>query len=69
VVDGVLHARVAAAPADDAANRALLRLVARELGVAPSAVRLVAGARGRLKVMAVGADRDRVVARWPGLRI
>jgi len=69
VVNGVLHARVAAAPAEDAANRALLRLVARELGIHPSDVRLVAGARGRVKVVAVKAEPRVVTTRWPGLRV
>lgn len=68
VVDGVLQARVAAAPAEDAANRALLRLIARELDVPASAVRLVAGARGRTKLLAARADAARVRARWPGVR-
>jgi uncharacterized protein YggU (UPF0235/DUF167 family) len=69
VVDGVLRVRVAAAPAEDAANRALLRLVARELGIPPSEVRLVSGARGRDKVVAVQAEPRAVTARWPGLRV
>jgi uncharacterized protein YggU (UPF0235/DUF167 family) len=69
VLDGELRARVAARPADGAANDALLRLIARELGVAPGAVRLVTGATARRKVVAVRTDRGLVVARWPGLRV
>ncbi len=68
VVDGVLRCRVAAPPVDGAANEALLRLLARELDVPPSVVRLVSGERGRRKVVAIPASlRSRVVARWPGL--
>jgi uncharacterized protein YggU (UPF0235/DUF167 family) len=68
VVDGVLRARVAAPPVDEAANRALVRLIATELDVPPRSVRLVAGQRGRVKVIAVAAiDPGRVSARWPGL--
>jgi uncharacterized protein YggU (UPF0235/DUF167 family) len=68
VVDGVLRARVAAPPVDEAANRALVRLIATELDVPPRSVRLVAGQRGRVKVIAVVAiDPGRVSARWPGL--
>jgi uncharacterized protein YggU (UPF0235/DUF167 family) len=70
VVDGVLRARVAAPPADGAANRALLRLVARELGVPASRVRLVIGASGREKLVAVaGISPATVQARWPGIRL
>ena len=70
VLDGVLRARVAAPPVEGAANQALLRLIADELGVPRRDVRLVAGAGGRTKVVAVdGVDAARVLERWPGLRI
>ena len=70
VVDGVLRVRVTAAPVKDAANRALLRLVARELDVAITAVRIVGGAHGRRKTLVVeGLDATRVAARWPGLHV
>ncbi len=69
VVDGVLRCRVAAPPVDGAANEALLRLLAHELDVPPSVVRLVSGERGRRKLVAIPASaRSRVAARWPGLR-
>jgi len=67
VVDGVLHCRVAAAPADGAANEALLRLLARELGLPRSSLRLAGGETARRKIVAVAAGRARVAERWPGL--
>jgi uncharacterized protein YggU (UPF0235/DUF167 family) len=68
VVDGVLRVRVAAPPVDGAANRALVALVAGELGVPRSAVRIAAGETGRTKVLEVaGVDPARISARWPGL--
>lgn len=68
VVDGILRVRVAAAPVDDAANRAMVRLLARELDVAPGSVRIIGGATGRTKVVAVaGVQAARLRARWPGL--
>ena len=51
--DGVLHARVRAAPVDGAANRALCRLIARAAGVAPSRVEVIRGEHGRLKLVRV----------------
>jgi uncharacterized protein YggU (UPF0235/DUF167 family) len=70
VIDGVLRARVAAPPIEGAANQALLRLLADELGVARRSVRLVAGAAGRQKLVVVeGMTPDDVLARWPGLRV
>ena len=70
VVDGVLRARVSAPPVEGAANHALVRLLADELGVARSAVRLVAGAAGRDKLIVVdGVSTDDILAQWPGLRV
>jgi len=70
VRDGELRVRVAAPPVDGAANSALLRLLARELDVAPTSIRLVAGAAGRRKIVSIGGiSSERIVARWPGLRL
>ena len=70
MLEGSLHARVTAPPVEGAANQALLRLIAAELGVARRSVRLEAGAAGRQKLIVVeGLTPDEVVARWPGLRV
>ena len=70
MVDGVLRVRVTAPPIEGAANQALLRLLADELGVARRDVRLVAGAAGRQKLVVVdGVGSDTVAARWPGLNV
>jgi uncharacterized protein YggU (UPF0235/DUF167 family) len=70
VVDGVLHVRVASPPLDGQANAALTRLIARELKVAPSAVRVVRGSTGRTKVLEVtGVERSAIAARWPDLGV
>lgn len=55
--DGVLHARVTAPPLDGRANRALCRLIARRLAIAPSRVAVVHGHGARQKLVRVeGAD-------------
>jgi uncharacterized protein (TIGR00251 family) len=70
VVDGVLKVRVAAPAVEGAANTALVRLLADELGLAGRDVRIVAGAKSRQKlVMVEGIGTDAIVARWPGLRV
>ena len=70
VVDGVLKVRVAAPAVEGAANAALINLLADELGVARRAVRIVAGATSRQKLVVVdNLAADVVVARWPGLRV
>jgi uncharacterized protein (TIGR00251 family) len=50
---GALLVRVASPPVEGAANEALLRLLGRELGVAPSAIRILRGAGGREKLLSV----------------
>jgi uncharacterized protein YggU (UPF0235/DUF167 family) len=70
VVEGVLRVRVSAPPVDGDANEALCRLLARELGVSPGAVRILAGMSSRVKRIAVtGVGRELVAARWPGLAV
>jgi uncharacterized protein (TIGR00251 family) len=51
--EDALRLAVTAAPVDGEANEAVRRLLARALGVAPSAVSLVRGERGRDKVVRV----------------
>ncbi len=51
--DGVLQAKVTAAPVEGKANKALCRLIAKRLGVAPSRVRVVRGEKSREKVVRV----------------
>jgi len=66
----VLKVRVTAAAVEGAANTALIRLLAEELGVARREVRIVAGATSRQKLIVVaGVEPAAVVARWPGLRV
>jgi len=68
--DGVLLVRVAAPPADGAANAALLGLLAREVGSPRTSVRLVLGATSRRKTIAIeGVAAVALAGRWPGLAI
>jgi uncharacterized protein (TIGR00251 family) len=70
VVEGVLRVRVGAPAVEGAANNALVRLLADELGVSRRDVRIVAGASSRQKLVVVdGLEADAIVARWPGLRV
>ena len=70
MIDGILRARVAAPAIEGAANQALLRLLADELEVPRRNVRLVAGAASRTKLVVIDdIDPDRVLERWPDLRI
>lgn len=69
-MDGVLRIRVAAPAVEGAANAALVRLLADELGLAAREVRIVAGAKARHKLVTVdGVAGEAIVARWPGLRV
>lgn len=55
--------RLAAPPVDGAANKALLRFLADELGLPRSAIRILSGDTGRVKLVALaGADTAKVSA-------
>ena len=56
--DRVLHVRTTRVPADGDANRAVVRLVASALGIAPSTVTIRRGARGRRKQLTVAGLSD-----------
>jgi uncharacterized protein (TIGR00251 family) len=59
--NGVLHARVDAPPVDGAANKALLKLIARTLRIAPSRVVLTGGHQSRHKRIRIeGLDNESV---------
>lgn len=53
VKDGVLQAKVSAPPVEGRANRALCKLIAKRLGIAPSRVSVVRGEKSRDKLVQV----------------
>jgi len=55
--DGALVVRLTAPPVEGQANAALLRFLARRLGVAPSALSVAQGAKARDKVLLVAGVR------------
>lgn len=57
-----LRLGVAAAPDEGAANRAVIAALAAALDLAPSAISLVHGARGRAKTLRAEGDPDRLAA-------
>ena len=70
MVDGQVRARVAARPVDGAANDALIRLLAAELGVARGRISIVGGASARVKVVEIdGLDAAAIRSRWPGVDV
>ena len=68
--EGELQARVSAPPVGDAANTALVRLLADELDISRGSVRLVAGTTGRHKLIMVdGVTPQQVALLWPGIKV
>lgn len=63
----VLVARVRSAPQGGEANQALCALLADRLGAPTSGARIVAGAKGRLKQVAVSGDPAALLARLEAL--
>ena len=66
---GALLVRLGAAPVEGAANAALVRLLARALGVPGSSLEIVKGERGRdklLRARGVSVDRVRELATRTG---
>jgi uncharacterized protein len=61
-----LEVRVAAAPADGAANEEVVKLLAKALGVARGSVRIVSGETARMKRLEVPLSEDEVRARLGG---
>jgi uncharacterized protein YggU (UPF0235/DUF167 family) len=58
----VLKARVRAAPSEGEANAALIRLLAKALGVPPRDVALSAGATARIKRLTIAGDGPTLIA-------
>ncbi len=67
---GELRLRVTAPPADGAANVAVVKLLAKALGVPRSAISIAGGASSRHKRLRVeGLDAAVVRALWPGTSV
>jgi uncharacterized protein (TIGR00251 family) len=63
----VLKIRVTAPPVDSAANEAVIKLLAKQLGCAKGSIRLVGGRTSRGKVVAVrGMTAAEILERLPG---
>ena len=61
-----LEVRVAEAPADGAANEAVLKLLAKALGISRAEARIVAGATSRHKRVAIPFDVEEARRRLSG---
>ena len=53
VQEGVLLVALAAPPVDDAANKELIDLISRKLGIPKSRISIARGARGRTKILLI----------------
>ena len=62
-----LKARVRVAPEEGKANDALIALLAKELGVAKSALAIAGGRKARLKTIVASGDTTALTARLNGL--
>jgi len=60
-VDGILHARVSAPPADGLANKALIALIADALSFPKSSIEIQSGSSSRVKVLKISRAGELVV--------
>jgi uncharacterized protein len=65
--DGSLVVRLTAPPVEDRANKALCRLIARRLRVAPTRVTVLRGAKSRDKIVQVEGLSSSEIVRSLGL--
>lgn len=63
----VLALRVSAAPSDGEANAAVVKLLAKALGLRPRDVAIVGGATSRVKQVRLGGEAAAIVAKLEGL--
>ncbi len=62
--DGILHLKIAAPPVKGKANRELIELLSKLLGVSKGSINIERGITGRRKVIAIARlDREQIVAR------
>ena len=59
--DGRLRIRIQSPPVDGAANKRLVRFIAKTAGVAKSKVRIVSGERSRDKALEIDGDEKEII--------
>ncbi len=59
--DGRLRVRIQSPPVDGAANKRLIRFIAKTAGVAKSKVRIVSGERSRYKALEIEGDEKEII--------
>ena len=59
--DGRLRVRIQSPPVNGAANRRLIRFIAKTAGVAKSKVRIVRGERSRDKALEIDGDEKEII--------
>ncbi len=65
--DGALRVRLCAPPVEGAANRELIKLLAKELRISQSAIEIISGLTSKLKAVRVSDISDVVVQRLKSL--
>ena len=56
--EGVLHVRVRAHPVEGAANKSVVKLLARHFGIPPSSIEITGGKNSRFKRVVVTSDKE-----------
>jgi len=65
--DGALKVRVQAPPVDGAANKRLIKLLAKSVGVSKSRVKIISGEKARIKLVEIDADKQQIQDQLKGI--
>ena len=61
--DGYIKVKVQSPPVDGAANKRLIRFLAKTAGVSKSKVRIISGEKSRIKIIEIDGDEAEIMQR------
>ncbi len=66
--DGVLNVKIQSPPVEGAANKGLIRFIAKQAGVSKSRIRIIRGEKSRNKLLEIDGDDAGILSALKGAR-